>query len=418
MTVPLPLVAELDLPFVDPNDPELSGEHFERTMTALAADAWLAKTPLGVLTLDREAGEFFLRCRDANFPGQLIAQLFGITEGPLREEIDRNILHIDGDDHRRLRNLLNPFFTPRAADRWRPVMRRWLGQLWDGLNSDIRDGNDGDDATAADVVARLTKPYPALTIAAVMGADERDATKLDGWSSWIQRQFDGPTLTTERARIEQACSEFYVWCDELLARRRGDPGDDLVSVLIAAEEEGSRLSDVELVHLVLNVLIGGVDTTQAQLAQALRLFAAHPDQWELLGREPERVPAAVQEVLHHMPITPFTARILTADVTYRDVRFPAGTVVMVCSFTGNRDAAGAPDFDITAERGTRLLTFGAGIHYCVGSNLARAELEEALQFLAPRMPGLRLDGEPRFGTVQGIYEMVALPLAWDVPAAR
>jgi cytochrome P450 len=91
---------------------------------------------------------------------------------------------------------------------------------------------------------------------------------------------------------------------------------------------------------------------------------------------------------------------------------------MVCSFTGNRDAAGAPDFDITAERGTRLLTFGAGIHYCVGSNLARAELEEALQFLAPRMPGLRLDGEPRFGTVQGIYEMVALPLAWDVPAAR
>jgi cytochrome P450 len=130
------------------------------------------------------------------------------------------------------------------------------------------------------------------------------------------------------------------------------------------------------------------------------------------------VPAAVQEVLHHMPITPFTARILTADVTYREVRFPAGTVVMVCSFTGNRDAAGTPEFDITAERGTRLLTFGAGIHYCVGSNLARAELEEALEFLASRMPRLRPDGEPRFGTVQGIYEMGSLPLAWDVPAAR
>ncbi len=184
-------------------------------------------------------------------------------------------------------------------------------------------------------------------------------------------------------------------------------------MLIAAEEEGTKLSDVELVHLVLNVLIGGVDTTQAQLAQALRLFAAHPDQWELLGREPERGPAAVQEVLHHLPITPFTARILTADVTYRDVQFPAGTVVMVCSFTGNRDAAGSPAFDITAERGTRLLTFGAGIHYCVGSNLARAELEEALRFLAPRMPGLRVDGKAQFGTVQGIYDMVALPLAWD-----
>lgn len=394
--------SELDLPFVDPNDPGLRGDDFVRTMTDLAAQTWLARTPLGFLTLDREAGEFFLRCRDATFPGQLIAELFGIADGPLREEIDRNILHIDGADHRRLRNLLNPFFTPRAVDRWRPVMRRWIGRLVDDL----------DGATSCDVVARIAKPYPALTISSVMGAAEQDAVKLDGWSSWIQRQFDGPSLMTERARIEQACEEFYVWCDALLARRRGDPGDDLLSVLIAAEEEGSRLSDVELVHLVLNVLIGGVDTTQAQLSQALRLFSEHPEQWELLRREPDRVPAAVQEVLHHLPITPFTARILTAEVEFRDVRFPAGTVVMVSSFTGNRDGAGSPDFDITAERGTRLLTFGAGIHYCVGSNLARAELEEALTYLGPRMPGLRPAGPPRFGTVQGIYEMQELPLAW------
>jgi cytochrome P450 len=395
--------ADLDLPFVDPNAPELSGELFDRTMSDLAARSWLARTPLGYLTLDRAAGEFFLRHRSATFPGQKIAELFGIDSGPLREEIDRNVLHIDGDDHRRLRNLLNPFFTPRGADRWRPTMRHWLDVLAAGL----------DGTGHCEFVDAVAKPYPSLTIASVMGAEPADAPKLTEWSSWIQRQFDGPSLLTERDRIEQACAEFYDWCDGLLGRRRGHPGDDLVSALIAAEEEGSRLSDVELVHLVLNVLIGGVDTTQAQLCHAMRLFAGHSEQWELLRREPERVPAAVQEVLHHAPITPFTARILTDDVKYSDVRFPAGTVVMVCSFTGNRDGAGDPAFDITAERGTRLLTFGAGIHYCVGSNLARAELEEALTYLAPRMPGLCLNGQPEFGTVQGIYDMRSLALSWD-----
>jgi len=247
-----------------------------------------------------------------------------------------------------------------------------------------------------------------------MGAPREDAERLYDWSNWIQRQFDGPSLMTQRAEIDAAVAEFYEWCNDMLATKRQAPADDLISVLIAARHEGDRLSDVELVNLVLNVLIGAVDTTQSQLAHAVRLFALHPDQWELVGREPDRMPAAVEEVLRHEPVTPFTARILTADVTFRDVHFPQGTVVMVCSFTGNRDGAGGRDFDITAERdGARLLTFGAGVHYCVGSNIARAELEEGLTFLAPRLPGLRLDGEPRFGTIQGIYGLDALPIAWD-----
>lgn len=399
-------VADLELPEFDPTDTTLSGAPFHDVLTELAARSWLVRFPLGFLTMDRDAGEFFLRSKLATFPGQKIAELFGIDSGPLREEIDRNILHIDGEDHRRLRTLLNPFFTPRAADRWRPVMREILDQLWEPV------AHQG----GMEFVEAFAKPYPSLTIAAVMGAPREDAPLLHDWSNWIQRQFDGPSLLTQRAHIEAAVKEFYAWCDPLIARRRKTPGDDLISVLIAAEENGDRLSDVELVNLVLNVLIGGVDTTQSQLSHALRLFAAHPEQWRLLSAAPDLVPRAVEEVLRHEPITPFTARILTGDVTFRDVVFPEGTVVMVCSFTGNRDGAGNPDFDITATReAARLMTFGAGIHYCVGSNLARAELEEGLAFLAPRLSGLRLSGDPVFGTVQGIYGMEALPLAWDRP---
>lgn len=393
----------LTLPELDIGDPALNGPAFHALLDRTAQESWLGRLPLGYLVLDREAGEHFLRSRTAIFPGQLIAELYGIESGPLRDEIDRNILHIDGPDHARLRRLVNPFFTPRAADRWRPAMRGFLEQLWSQL-----------DGSSCELVEAIAKPYPSLTIATVMGAPLSDAPQLHEWSNWIQRQFDGPSLEALRERIEQACAEFYVWCDVLLATRRGDPGDDLVSVLIAAEEDGDRLTDVELVNLVLNVLIGGVDTTQAQLSHALRLFAEHPGQWELLRGRPDLVPAAVDEVLRHEPITPFTARLLTADETFRDVELPAGTVLMISAVTGNRDGAGDPAFDITADRsGARLMTFGAGIHHCLGANLARAELEEALAFLAPRMPGLRLTQDPAYGTVQGIYGLDALHLTWD-----
>jgi len=170
---------------------------------------------------------------------------------------------------------------------------------------------------------------------------------------------------------------------------------------------------VECKNLVLNVLVGGVDTTQSQLAHALRLFAAHPDQWALLAENPLLAPAAVEEVVRFEPITPFTARIAMEDVTYRDVEFPEGTVVLVSAFTGNREGTG-PGFDITADRtGAKPLTFGAGVHYCLGANLARAEMQEALAFLAPRMPGLALDGEPVYGSIDGIYGLDSLPIRWD-----
>jgi cytochrome P450 len=270
-------------------------------------------------------------------------------------------------------------------------------------------------------------------IATVMGAPLDDADRLHHWSNVIQRQF-ASNLFEERALIEEAVVEFYDYVRALIAHRREAPGEDLISRLIAAEQDGDRLSEVECVNLALNVLIGGVDTTQAQLAQGIRLFAEHPEQWDLLGRSPELVKQAVEEVIRYEPITPFTARILVEEVSFRGVTFPADTVILCSAFTGNRDGAGsgedataaagdgaaaagdgaAPDperFDITAPRsGSRTLTFGAGIHYCLGANLARAELEEALAHLAPRLRELRLDGEPQYDTINGIYGLEQLPI--------
>ncbi len=339
------LVSELDLPVFDYSAADFSADRYHQQLAETRQRGWLAKSPLAYIVLDHDAGEFFLRSRKTAFPGRQLAEFFGVTSGPLAEHIDANILNLGGEQHRRLRALVGPALTPRAADRWRPVMRGFLEQLWAQPAAHA----------GCDFVAAVARPYPSLTIATVLGAPH----------------------------------------------------------LLAARDEGDRLSADECVQLVTNLLAGGIDTTTGQLAHAIRLFAARPGQWALLAAEPSLVPRAVEEVLRFEPVTPFTARICLEQVEHRDVVFPAGTIVAVCAERANRQGEDGENFDITAPRESRLLTFGAGIHYCLGANLARAELEEALAFLAPRTPGLALDGPPQLGGVEGIYGVDKLPITWS-----
>ncbi len=401
----MPLAAELELPQFDHTDATLRGDRYRVAMAGLEGyDGWLAANPFGFTVLEREAAEYFLRTRSAVFPGLTIAEMFGISEGPLHEEIVRNIININGSDHGRLRKLVNPALSPRAVERYRPAMRQFIEQLL------------ADVGTEFDFVDRIAKPYPAMVIAEVMGAPLTDAPRLHHWSNWIQRQFDAASLVTERGQIEEAVGEFYEYEEELIARRRESPGEDLISSLIQAEVEGDRLSHDELRNLILNILVGGVDTSQSQLAHAVRLLAGHPEQWQRLRDDPAGLAsAAVDEALRFEPITPFTARIMVDEVEYRGVTFPVGSIVLVSAWHANRDGVEPDTFDITVDRdGARVLTFGAGVHYCVGANLARAEMQEALIFLAERVRSVELSGEPEFGNASGIYGLETLPVRLEL----
>lgn len=398
-------IGELELPRFDYADPELRGERLHEVLNGLAAETWVASSEMGwMFVLDREAATFFLRSRSVVFPAATVADAFGITEGPLSDAIRKNIIATEGDDHRRLRNLVNPAFNSREADRRRPAMREHLAELWQRIAAEGR----------CEFVGEFAKWYPSLMIATVVGAPAEDADRLHNWAMWFQRQFDPAAIMADRDGIERAIVEFADYAGALIERRRDDPGDDLVSTLLTATHEGDRLSEDECLNLIMNVLAGGVDTTQAQLAQAIRLFAVHPEQWRLLRERPELVEGAVEEVLRFEPITPFTARMTVEDVAFGDVEIPAGTVLMISTFTANRDPESIADplsFDITADRGReRPMTFGAGIHNCLGANLARAELQEALGFLAPRIDELELDGEVEYGSVAGVYGLERLPI--------
>jgi cytochrome P450 len=184
---------------------------------------------------------------------------------------------------------------------------------------------------------------------------------------------------------------------ELIAERRSKPADDLLTDLIAQEESGDRLSTDELVMMVNAVIVGGTDTTRNQLGCAVNLFAQHPEQWALLAEQPELAQRAVEESMRHFGAVRGTARFASVDIEYKDVFFPAGTFMAVGLIEANHDEAvfDQPEvFDITAHKSDQpQLTFGSGIHYCLGQALARAELQEALPLLARRMPNLRLDGD-------------------------
>ncbi len=183
---------------------------------------------------------------------------------------------------------------------------------------------------------------------------------------------------------------------------------------------------MECINLVFNVLAGGVDTSQSQLAHTVRLLAEHPEQWAALRADPSLASAAVEEALRYEPITPFTARIVDEEITFREVTFPRETIVMVCAFTGNRDSTDDTEIETDTkikataperrhstsqpiDRQPAPLTFGAGVHYCLGANFARAELEEAVAFLAQRFHTWNWTASRSIESITGIYGLGAAP---------
>ncbi len=402
----MPVVTELELPLINTLDDALRGETYRELMGSVQGhDGWLAQAPFGFVTLDRESGEFFLRSRETMFPSMTLAALFNVTEGPLHEEISKNLITRHGSDHNRLRALVNPALAPRRADTYRPAIKAILAELMTELDLD----------DSVEFVGDFAKPFTSRVIAHVLGAPREDAPRLHYWSNLIQRQFDPASLMDPAvlAEIESGVVDCYAYIDALIETRRADPGDNLITDLIEAEEAGDKLNHDELRNLIFSILLGGVDTSQSQLGHAVRLLATHPDQWQLLRERPaELAPKVADETLRYEPITPFTARMTTSEMEHRGITFPENTVVLVSAWHANRDGISDPDvYDITAEReGPRLLTFGAGIHYCVGANLARAEIQEGLIFLAENVNEIQLDGEPQYGTPSGIYGLDSLPL--------
>ena len=376
-------VAELDLPSID--DPSLSNTERQALIASLAADHWIVRNAIGYSLLQYPDVVAVLRDKRWHSATSKIPEMMGITDPDFLDNRRVSILSAEGDVHTRLRRLVAKSFSPRSADRLRPFMREVVNDLVDNVAS----------TGCADVAVDICEPYPIPIICELLGAPREDWQLFSRWAEDVLRIFNGNVLE-ELDIIKQARGELDEYSRGLIADRRNDPRDDLITDLIAAEEEGDRLSTDELVMMVDAVIVGGTDTTRNQLGCAVGLLTSHPDQWKLLADEPDLAPRAVEEAMRYFGAVRGTVRFASEDIEYRDVLFPADTIVMTSMAMANRDTsvfADAGTFDIMREpSGQPQLTFGSGIHYCLGAALARAELQEALPILARRMPDLAVDG--------------------------
>jgi cytochrome P450 len=365
----------------------------------------IALGPHGPEVLSYELVRSVLRDPRFCMPKGLVLAAQGITSGRLWDKATTGLLSRDGADHNRLRRLVCKAFTPRSTARLQSTIVEVITELVDPVTITGR----------CDVVADIARQYPIPIICGLLGAPREDWQLFSDWAEDIFKILTW-NVANDAAVIMAAFDELDAYIDEMVAHRRRNLTDDLLSELIRAEDDGDRLSAAELRMLAEVLLMAGTDTTRNQLAAAVQVLADHPDQWALLAHHPELAPKAVHELMRCCPVIFTTMRKAVEDVELGGVRMPAGTLVIVNTAAANRDPAVYDDpdcLDITREGPATMLTFGGGIHYCLGAHLARLELAQALTVITRRMPNPRRTGPAPWKTIIGITGPTTLPIEFD-----
>jgi cytochrome P450 len=345
--------------------------------------------------------------RDSRFrvPQGMFLAAQGITSGPLWDRVAANIVSLDGEAHHRLRRLVSKAFTPKATARLRTTIIEVITGLVDRYSA----------RGHCDVVTDIARQFPIPVMCALLGAPPEDWKLFSNWTDDILEAFDW-NAASQTPTILTAWEALDAYIDDMVARRRHALTDDLISELIRAEDDGDRLSADELRMLVAALLMAGTDTTRLQLGGAVHVLCDHPEQWALLSRRPELAVNAVHELIRHSPITFVTLRAAIEDVDLAGVKIPAGTIVVVNTGAANRDPAVCDDpdrLDISRVGAPPIQTFGGGMHYCLGANLARLELAEALAVMTRRMPNAQRVGPAPWKPVNALGGPIALPIEFD-----
>jgi cytochrome P450 len=322
--------------------------------------------------------------------------------------IDSNMLNRDGDDHRRLRRLVSKAFTPRMIERLRPRIQ----EIADGLIDPVVATGE------LELVSSFAFPLPITVIAELLGVPPADRDRFREWSDAMVR----PALAAaELERFGALMTDFVAYLHVLFEERRSEPGEDLVSALVAVEDGGDTFSEEELSSMVALLIVAGHETTVSLIGNATLALLTHPEQQAALERDLSLLPRAVEELIRYDgPVERTLNRWAAVDVELRGKTIRRGDAVIVILGAADRDPERFDDpdrLDLAAERETRLLAFGRGSHFCLGAPLARLEAEIALGTLLRRLPGLRLavpEEELRWRPVPLFRSLVALPVAWDV----
>lgn len=313
-----------------------------------------------------------------------------------------SMLGMDPPEHTRLRKLVASAFTVRRVEALRPRVAAIVNELIGAITAGPR---------PIDLMTSFSLPLPVLVICELLGVPATDMDKFRAWSSTMVADWE-----QESGEIFTALAELYQYFVELIAVRRAQPRDDLLSALIAARDSGDRLSEEELTNLACTILVAGYETTSHQISLSLLTLLDHPAEMARLRADPGLIPGAVEELLRYVSIGVLPlSRVTTEDVELGDVTIPRGDVVLPMNMVAGRDPSvfSEPDrFDLSRAPASHL-AFGSGYHHCLGAQLARVELQEAVRGVVTRLPGLALAvpaADLRFKHGMAIHNLRELPV--------
>lgn len=312
---------------------------------------------------------------------QLRSAAFGSTV-----ERTGSIIMMDPPEHERMRKLVNRAFTARSIAGWEPVALRVICSFLDDLAG----------AGSFDVVRDLSGPFPIEVISEILGVPEADRQQLRHWADALLEREVGNPFPPDSAM--EAAVAFFAYMHDLVVERRAHPGtgmiDDLIAVEVSTDGGGSeRLDDLDVAYFSALLTAAGAETVTKLVGNGVMTFAEHPDQQAALIADPSLVASAVEEVLRWRAPSQYQGRFSVADREFHGVTIPAGNPVLIVTGAANRDPRAYQDpdrFDITRDQ-PMPISFGHGIHYCIGAHLARLEGRIAFDELYRRWPGLRVD---------------------------
>ncbi len=367
---------------------------------------WLARYNHGYALLDSEAMQDFAsdeRCRPPNAD---IVKMMGAAPGTPFERFTGHFLTaLNGDEHKRLRSLLARSFTPRQANMNRQFMQ-------DRINSVLDQVSSKGECDFLEVIAE----YPISILCRMVGFAPDDIPAIQHYLERLSGAFSlDPQQLNE---LNEIFGHLFSYASKIIEHRRGagEHPQDLVQDLCDLTGEGDKLSDEELRVLLITLLGAGYDTTKNQLAFMMKLLCDHPHEWEQLLNDASRVKPFIEESLRFLNPNPANYRVTNVDVVYRDVLFPANTMIMIPEgFAGRDPKKNAEPTKFDPDRLTKFhMTFGSGAHYCLGIFLARALMEEALPVIVRRLKRPRQTAPMRLSdTWGGILPCRSLRIAFE-----
>jgi cytochrome P450 len=370
----------------DPIDPAFRADPYP-AYGVLLEEAPLYESPYGLLVVSRyEDCMTILRSSGTSNDFRKSPRFAPAVEDD--EEMTPSFLFLDPPDHTRLRGLVSRAFTPRRVDQLRPRAQKIADEVFDRAAA----------AGSIEVVGDLAFPLPVMMICELLGVPAEDVDEFKEWSAATARGLDPsftwpPGLLERFQELRRRAMDYF---SELIARRRREPQDDLLSGLLEAEEQGDHLTERELFSTLNLLLIAGHETTVNLIANGVLAFARHPDQFDLVREDPSLIRGAIEEVLRFDPPVHMMGRLPVEDIELSCGTIPAWSELVMLPAASSRDPRqfSAPGrFDITRPD-NRHLGFGFGIHHCLGAPLARLEAQVALGTLARRFSSVELVNDP------------------------